>query len=127
MDRGSAGVRVKGRPRVFELPIVSLPQEALQLSEGTRPVSVLWQESGTLAFIARCRTYRTEFHIDPSDEIMQVIQGELHLHYRTPEGTEAVAIVPAGSAVLAPAGTPHSPRGGEDVIALVIERPRKEG
>ncbi len=58
---------------------------------------------------------------------MYVIQGELRLHYRTPDGGEAVAVVPQGSMVLAPAGTPHSPRGGPELIALVIERPRKDG
>jgi 3-hydroxyanthranilate 3,4-dioxygenase len=112
---------------MYQLPVVNLPEQARDLAGGSRPVNVLWQEPGALAFVARCREYRNEFHIDPSDEIMYVIQGELHLYFRTPDGKEDLAVVPEGSVVYAPAGTPHSPRGGTDVVALVIERPRKEG
>ena len=65
---------------MFELPVVSLPDQARLLADGKPPVSVLWQESGTLAFLARGREYRNEFHVDPSDEIMYVIAGEMRLH-----------------------------------------------
>ena len=30
---------------------------------------MLWQEPDSLAFVARGREYRSEFHIDPADEV----------------------------------------------------------
>ena len=110
-----------------QIPVVSLPGEARQLLESARPVSVLWQDPGALAFIARGREYRNEFHIDPSDEIIYVLKGNVRVHYRTPGGKEEVAMMPEGSMIHIPAGVPHSPRGPSDAVALVIERPRREG
>ena len=36
------------------------------------------------------REGRSEFHVDPSDEVMYMIKGDMNLHYRTPEGEEKV-------------------------------------
>ena len=41
----------------------------------------------------------SEFHINPSDEVMYMIKGEMSLHYRTPEGREEVAVIPEGSVI----------------------------
>ena len=62
-----------------------------KLAETGRRVSVLWQHEDTLVFLARGREYRSEFHINPSDETMHMIKGDMRLHYRTPEGKEEVA------------------------------------
>lgn len=112
---------------MFKMPIVSLPEQARQLGESGQRVSVLWQEPDTLAFVARGREYRSEFHINPSDEVMYQIKGEMRLHYRTPEGKEEVAVVPEGSVIYTPAGTPHSPRFPPDAFALIMERKRRDG
>jgi hypothetical protein len=50
----------------------------------------------SLAFLARGRDYRSEFHINPSDEVMLMIKGDMRLHFRTPEGKEEIAVVPEG-------------------------------
>jgi 3-hydroxyanthranilate 3,4-dioxygenase len=112
---------------MFSMPIVNLIAEGRKLAETGRRVSVLWQHADTLTFLARGRDYRSEFHINPSDETMQMIKGEMRLHYRTHEDKEAIAIIPEGSIIYTPAGTPHSPRFAEDAFALISERKRRNG
>jgi len=112
---------------MFTMPIVSLLERGRQLAESGERVSVLWQHPDTLVFVARGREYRSEFHINPSDETMYMIKGEMRLHYRTPEGKEEAAVVPEGSLIYTPAGTPHSPRFPPDAFALISERKRGDG
>ena len=109
------------------MPIVNLFDTARVLGESGKRVSVLWQETESLAFVARGREYRSEFHINPSDEMMYQIKGEMRLHYRTPAGREEVAVIPQGSVIHTPAGTPHSPRFAPDAYALIVERKRRPG
>lgn len=112
---------------MFSMPIVNLLEEGRKLAESGKRVKVLWQYPDTLVFLARGREYRSEFHINPSDETMQMIKGEMRLHYRTPDGKEAVAVIPEGSIIYTPAGTPHSPRFPPDAFALISERKRRNG
>jgi 3-hydroxyanthranilate 3,4-dioxygenase len=112
---------------MMPMPIVDLLARGRELAARGERVSVLWQEPQSLAFVARGREYRSEFHVNPSDEVMLMIKGDMRLHYRTPDGTEAVAVVPEGSTIYTPAGTPHSPRFAPDAYLLVIERPRQPG
>jgi 3-hydroxyanthranilate 3,4-dioxygenase len=112
---------------MFQMPIVNLLEEARCLAERGQRVRVLWQQADSLVFVARGREYRSEFHINPSDETMYMIKGEMHLHYRTAEGKEEVAVIPEGSLIYTPAGTPHSPRFPPDAFALISERKRREG
>jgi 3-hydroxyanthranilate 3,4-dioxygenase len=75
----------------------------------------------------RGREYRSEFHINPSDETMYMIKGEMRLHFRTLEGKEDVAVIAEGAMIYTPAGTPHSPRFAPDAFALISERKRRAG
>src|SRR3990170_1369770 len=101
-----------------KMPIINLRDQTRQLSGSGQRVRVLWQHPDTLVFIARGREYRSEFHINPSDETMYMIKGEMRLHYRTPEGKEEVALIQEGAIIYTPAGTPHSPRFPEAAFAL---------
>jgi 3-hydroxyanthranilate 3,4-dioxygenase len=112
---------------MLPMPIADLQAIARELAESGRRVRVLWQADDTLAFVARGREYRSEFHINPSDEIMYMISGEMRLHYRTPEGGEDVAVLPAGQIIYTAAGIPHSPRFPPDAFLLVNERKRRPG
>ena len=112
---------------MFSMPIIDLLEEGRRLAATGRRVSVLWQHDDTLVFLARGREYRSEFHINPSDETMQMIKGEMRLHYRTPEGREEVSIIPEGAIIYTPGGTPHSPRFSADAFALISERKRRPG
>jgi len=109
------------------MPIANLAEIGHELAESGQQVRVLWQEEESLAFVARGRDYRSEFHINPSDELMYMIRGHMKLHYRTPEGKEEVAELPEGSLVYTPAGTPHSPRFPSTDWLLVVERKRRPG
>jgi 3-hydroxyanthranilate 3,4-dioxygenase len=86
---------------------------------------VLWQDSESIAFLSRGRKMRTDFHVDPSDEVTLQIAGEQRLHYLTPEGEEKVALIRPGQMLLCPGGVPHSPRVTEDAWFVVIERKRR--
>jgi 3-hydroxyanthranilate 3,4-dioxygenase len=110
-----------------QMPIVDLLATGRELADTGKRVSVLWQEPESLVFVARGREYRSEFHINPSDEVMYMIKGDMRLHYRTPDGKEEIAAVPQGSTIYTPSGTPHSPRFPPDAFLLVIERKRRDG
>ena len=112
---------------MLPMPIADLNAICDQLADSGERVRVLWQQPDSLAFVARGREYRSEFHIDPSDEVMFMIKGEMRLHYRTPEGKEEVSVLPEGSAIYTAAGVPHSPRFPPDAFLLVMERKRREG
>jgi len=112
---------------MLPMPIVNLLEAGQELARTGRRVSVLWQHDDTLAFVARGREYRSEFHINPSDETMYMIKGEMQLHYRTPDGKEEIAAIAQGAMIYAPAGTPHSPRFAPDAFALISERKRRSG
>ena len=58
---------------MLPMPIVDLLERGRQLAARGERVSVLWQEPESLAFVARGREYRSEFHINPSDEVMLMV------------------------------------------------------
>jgi len=109
------------------MPIADLYAVAKDLAETGNRVSVLWQEPNSLAFVACGREYRSEFHIDPCDEVMFMIKGDMKLHYRTPEGVEEIALLKEGATIHTPAGVPHSPRFPPNAFVLVMERQRRDG
>jgi len=113
--------------QTFTMPQADLMAVARELVETNKQVKVLWQEEESLAFLAKGRDYRSEFHINPSDELMYQVKGTMNLHYRTPEGKEEVAVLPQGSVIYTPAGTPHSPRFPSGAFALIVERKRRPG
>ena len=106
---------------------MDLGQITKLIAGATRPINVPWQTDDSIAFVARGREGRSEFHVDPSDEVMYMIKGDMNLHYRTPEGEEKVAVIREGGIIHCPAGTPHSPRFAPDAFVLVIERKRRTG
>ena len=112
---------------MFKMPIVDLRKEAEARGLSGKRVKVLWQDSESIGFIARGREYRSEFHVNPSDETMLMIKGEMRLHYRTPENKEEVAVIPEGSSIFTPGLIPHSPRFAPDAYALIQERRRRPG
>jgi 3-hydroxyanthranilate 3,4-dioxygenase len=106
-----------------------VPVNLLQVGKGLdgapAPVNILWQAPDSVAFVARGREGRSEFHTDPSDEVMYMIKGEMNLHYLTPDGEEKVAVLREGDVIYCPAGTPHSPRFAPDAYLFVMERARR--
>ena len=107
-----------------ELRAVNLTNLTKEIASAASPVRVLWQHDDTLAFVARGREQRSEFHTDPVDEVMLMLKGSMDLHYRTNEGEEKVAVVGEGELIYCPAGIPHSPRFSPESFVLVMERKR---
>ncbi len=112
---------------MLPMPIADLENICRELAETGERVRVLWQQPDTLAFVARGREYRSEFHIDPSDEVMYMIKGEMNLHFRDPEGKEGISVLKQGEMIYTAAGVPHSPRFPPDAFLLVMERKRRDG
>jgi 3-hydroxyanthranilate 3,4-dioxygenase len=111
----------------LQMPNIDLEGVMRQLTETGKRTHQLWLTADSMAFIARGREYRSEFHVNPSYEIQYSLRGELKLHYRTAEGVEKVALVPEGSCLFQPPLVPHSPRFASDSFQLVIERARLPG
>ena len=109
------------------MPNVDFEGIMRQLLQTGRRTHQLWLQDGSMAFIARGREYRSEFHINPSYEIQYSIKGDLNLHYRTADGVEKVAVVPEGSCLFQPPFVPHSPRFAPESFQFVIERARVPG
>jgi 3-hydroxyanthranilate 3,4-dioxygenase len=86
---------------------------------------LIWEDSDFIAFVTRGPNSRKDFHIDPGDEIFYQLEGELNLHFMTPENKHEVARIKAGEMFLLPAYVPHSPRRAEGSWTLVIERKRR--
>ena len=103
-----------------ELKAVNLEQVTEGIRGAVKPVSVLWHTADSIAFVARGREHRSEFHVDPSDEIIYMIKGDVDLHYIDAEGEHKVALVKEGELLYCPAGTPHSPRFSPDAYMLVV-------
>ena len=108
-----------------DVKAINLGQVMSTITSSGRPNTVLWQAPDSIAFVARGREFRSEFHSDPSDEVMYMIKGDMNLHYRTPDGEEKVAVIREGEILHCPAGTPHSPRFAPDSFVLVLERKRR--
>ena len=58
---------------MLPMPIADHDAITRELAETGKYVKVLWQSEDTLMFIARGREYRSEFHINPSDEHMTML------------------------------------------------------
>ncbi len=112
---------------MLPMPIADLLKIGQELEETGKTVKVLWQRPETLAFVARGRDYRSEFHLNPSDEVMYMIRGTMNLHFREPDGTEGISVLDAGQLIYTKSGIPHSPRFPSTDLLLVLERKRVPG
>ncbi len=110
---------------MHDLSAINFGQVMAAIKGSSKPVSILWQTPDTVAFVARGRVGRSEFHIDPSDEVMYMVKGDMALHYRTADGEEKILTVREGEIMHCPAGMPHSPRFAPDAFVLVMERKRR--
>ena len=86
---------------------------------------VIWEDSDFIIFVTRGPNDRTDFHINPGDEVFYQLEGELNLHYLTPEHKPEVAVLKEGEMFLLPALVPHSPRRADGSWTLVVERVRR--
>ncbi|MFF0578730.1 3-hydroxyanthranilate 3,4-dioxygenase [Streptosporangium saharense] len=70
---------------------------------------------------------RTDFHVDPYEELFYQIRGNMHINVMTEDGPETVH-VKEGQMWLLPPNLPHSPqRPEEGSVGFLVERIRPEG
>ncbi|MEU8247683.1 3-hydroxyanthranilate 3,4-dioxygenase [Nonomuraea sp. NPDC048916] len=70
---------------------------------------------------------RTDFHVDPYEELFYQVRGNMHVNVMTEDGPDTVHIR-EGQMWLLPPGLPHSPQRPEaGSVGLVVERIRPEG
>ncbi len=70
---------------------------------------------------------RTDFHIDPYEELFYQVRGNMHINVMTEDGPETVH-VREGQMWLLPPNLPHSPqRPEEGSVGFLVERVRPEG
>lgn len=70
---------------------------------------------------------RTDYHVDPYEELFYQVKGNIHVNLMTPDGPQTVHIG-EGEMWLLPGFMPHSPQRPEPgSVGLVVERIREEG
>lgn len=70
---------------------------------------------------------RTDFHVDPYEEVFYQLKGTMHVDLMTPDGPRSVEIG-AGQMWVLPRSMPHSPQRPEPgSLGLVFERIREPG
>ncbi|GGS75811.1 3-hydroxyanthranilate 3,4-dioxygenase [Planobispora rosea] len=89
---------------------------------------VLFEEAGDfIVMVVGGPNARTDFHVDPYEELFYQVRGNMHVDVMTPDGPDTVHIR-EGQMWLLPANVPHSPqRPEEGSVGLVVERIRPEG
>lgn len=89
------------------------------------PVSnkVVWRDSDFITMVIGGPNARTDFHIDPGDEIFHQIIGTMRLDLVI-DGERTTRLLGPGEMLLVPGGVPHSPRRPAGSFGLVIERVR---
>jgi 3-hydroxyanthranilate 3,4-dioxygenase len=81
---------------------------------------VIWEDSQFTAMVVRGPNARRDFHVDPSDEIFYMLEGDMDLEYLE-NGKRHHRTIHEGEMFLVPALTPHAPHRPADTWGLVIE------
>lgn len=83
----------------------------------------VWQDGDFVFMVIRGPNARSDFHIDPGDEIFHQLHGEIAVDVIV-DGDVRRRILGPGDVMRVPAGVPHAPHRPADTWGLVVERPR---
>jgi 3-hydroxyanthranilate 3,4-dioxygenase len=88
----------------------------------------MWERTGDfIVQVVGGPNQRTDFHVDPYEELFYQIKGNMHVDIVTPDGPKRID-VREGDIWLLPGDIPHSPQRPEaGSIGIVVERVREEG
>jgi 3-hydroxyanthranilate 3,4-dioxygenase len=89
------------------------------------PVSnkVVWRDSDHIFMVIRGPNARSDFHIDPFDEVFMQLEGAIRVDLMV-DGTRQQRWINEGEIMLVPGNVPHSPLRPPNTWGVVIERPR---
>lgn len=89
------------------------------------PVSnkVVWRDGDQIFMVIRGPNARSDFHVDPYDEIFMQLEGAIRIDLMI-DGERQEHWIREGEVMLVPALVPHSPLRPADTWGVVIERPR---
>ena len=85
---------------------------------------VIWEDSQFTAMIVRGPNARRDFHVDPSDELFYMLEGDMVLEY-IEDGRRRRQRIREGELLLVPALTPHAPHRPAGSWGLVVEVKRR--
>jgi 3-hydroxyanthranilate 3,4-dioxygenase len=85
---------------------------------------MLWNQ-GLMIMVVGGPNQRSDFHVNPTEEMFYQIEGDISLRIRDGEQVRDIPIK-QGELFVLPAGIPHSPQRPADTVGLVIERKRPE-
>lgn len=85
---------------------------------------VIFDSDDYIVMIVAGPNNRTDFHINPTEEIFYQLEGEICLRVSEDGSFEDIAIK-EGELFLLPAGLAHAPIRGANTIGLVVEKKRK--
>jgi 3-hydroxyanthranilate 3,4-dioxygenase len=87
---------------------------------------VVYDDSELIVMIVGGPNSRTDFHIDPAEELFYQLEGDMVLRVQG-EGVLKNVVIREGDLMLLPPLVPHSPQRKKDTVGLVVERRRRAG
>jgi 3-hydroxyanthranilate 3,4-dioxygenase len=83
----------------------------------------LWDNGGFLVMIIGGPNARTDYHVNPSEELYYQVEGDIVVKVMD-EGQQRDVPIKEGEIFLLPALVPHSPQRGPGTVGLVVEYPK---
>ena len=83
----------------------------------------LWDNGGFLVMVLGGPNARTDYHVNPSEELYYQIEGDIVVKI-IDDGKPRDVPIKEGDIFLLPAMVPHSPQRGPNTIGLVVEYPK---
>jgi 3-hydroxyanthranilate 3,4-dioxygenase len=83
----------------------------------------IYNEGGFMVFVVGGPNVRTDFHIDPREELFYMVKGDMVLKV-VEDGEHRDLHIREGELFLLPPLVPHSPQRGADTVGVVVEYAR---
>ncbi|HAN32364.1 MAG TPA: 3-hydroxyanthranilate 3,4-dioxygenase [Myxococcales bacterium] len=108
------------------IPLMSWIREHQHLLKPPVGNKNLYNEDGFMVFVVGGPNERTDWHVDPREELFYQIKGDMLLKIRE-DGEFRDLVIREGDVFLLPANVPHSPQRSADSIGVVVEYARDAG